>query len=221
MEEVTKILYEKFFMRDLLARIIPGLLVVVALLKHKNAVAQITWMADQDIPNWLLGILIIGTSYFVGLSLQNLAEFLGAFSTYTSPRFFLFIHVKNLPWGWCKKAQIVGQHSAKRFAVIRTQADKLGSEVLTQRERFAYLRDGSCVFSMALSVVCLIEWLSVGFNIAVMIPVLTMIIVLFLSHLKYREKLALFEISVLRESGLMSEEEINKEEEEVRNAISK
>jgi hypothetical protein len=70
---------------------------------------------------------------------------------------------------------------------------------------------------MALTVVCLIEWLSDGFNAALMIPVLAMAIVLFLSHLKYREKIALFEINVLREAGLMSE----KEEAEIRDAISK
>jgi hypothetical protein len=95
MEGVIKILYENFLMRDLLSRIIPGLLVVVAFHINNLDLTQPTWMADQDISSWLLGLLVLGTSYFVGLSLQNLAEFLGAFSIYPSPVFFLFIHVKN------------------------------------------------------------------------------------------------------------------------------
>jgi hypothetical protein len=196
MSDVIKVLYEKFFMRDLLGKIGPGFAATVAVLKALN-VELTSLMLGKD-ALWLLWVASIPIIYIIGLSLQILAELVGIHSASPKPR---YIFLKSSTGNW-KKAN--DDFDLRLTKIRKATSIEWGDGAKEQRERFVYLKEGSGNFAMA-SIIVIISLLFKK-PIEQMCDIFILIglsLVLYASHVIHAKRQARFEIRTLFESGLI------------------
>lgn len=160
-------LYEKFFMRDLLARIAPGMLLLFVIWR---VFAHRRLLCCENLAFSILGILfILSISYFLGFAAQKLGEFLGILKS----RFCFFRKTDEREDQWHKQLErrvlidtypvnaTQSSHkilTAKKTVVCKeiissessTPSQEMPIAVIRQRERLIYLKDGAGAFGMAL-----------------------------------------------------------------------
>ncbi len=206
MSDLTKVLYEKFFMRDLLGKVGPGFVAIVSILKVLNVDVS-TLMPGKE-TTWLLWVAALPIIYMVGVSLQILAELVGLHSASPKPRYVLF---KLSTGDWCK----ANDDFDLRLTKIRNAtSDKWGDGAKEQRERFVYLKEGSGNFAVASFIVILtLLFDKPKEHFSEIIILIFLSIAMYASHIIHAKRQARFEIRTLFEASLINEQEA----EEIRN----
>lgn len=202
MGDFAKILYEKFFMRDLLGKIGPGFVATFAVLVALDVDAT-TIVSEKTL--WLLWVVAIPTLYIAGLSLQILGEQLGLHSASPKPRYFLLFF--STTGNWAK----ANEDHDKRLVLTRNAPPyKWGDGAKQQLERFIYLKEGSGNFALALLVVLLSLFFDpTDLSTAIIIVLVIVILALFSSHVIHAKRQARFEILSLKQNELLKEDEAN------------
>lgn len=195
MGDFTKILYEKFFMRDVLGKLGPGVIATVVLL---YAVADP--MSAATIAKLLEGgvvfFIALPLFYMVGVALQISGERIGLHSASPRPRYILVFF--RSCGNWAKANTDIDD----RLALINTAPpDKWTDGAKEQRERLVYLKESSGNMALALCVAAVCFYTRSQTSISLLAGIFA--IVLYVSHLMHAERQARFEINVLRESGIL------------------
>ncbi|MEW6410415.1 MAG: hypothetical protein AB1488_09955 [Nitrospirota bacterium] len=212
MSDLAKILYERFFMRDVLGKVTPGFIVLLTFL-HLFGVNQLPIVPDMKLEGPIqvvVYVIIIPVCYLLGLGLQIFGESFGLHSP--SPQPLKFLLVLRLP-SW---AEAYNEHR-NRLSMINTKiADKdVRADVKSQRERFVYLKEGSG--NLALAFAGLATALLFKSPDALKNESGTVIGLLFglaaileVSHYLHGARQSGFEIRALHEAGVLTDEQSKK-----------
>lgn len=198
MGDISKVLYEKFFMRDLLGKVGPGFVAVISVLKVLNVDVS-TLMPGKE-TTWLLWVAALPILYMVGVSMQIIAELVGLHSASPKPRYFLF---KLSTGDWCKANDDFDFRITK---ISNATSDKWGDGAKEQRERFVYLKEGSGNFAVAsLIVVLTLLFDKPKEHYSEIIILIFLSIAMYASHIIHAKRQARFEIRTLFEADLISQ----------------
>ena len=197
MSDFASIIYEKFFVRDLLGKILPGFIVTITLF----SICDIQNFSDL-IPFYeirsILWVIILPWSLLTGLALQILGELLGLHSSSPRPKRIFFI----IPT--CEAWKKVNKHFKKRLTKLKNASDTEWTiNAKEQRERFVYLKEGSGNLSLSLLFLFIYLLISDKGYIQVLIPLFIFTLLLYWSHLLFATRQAEFEIRTMKESGLL------------------
>jgi hypothetical protein len=118
MGDLAKILYEKFFMRDLLGKVGPGFVATFAVLKTLDV--DVTAVVPRKEALWLLWVAALPALYIAGLALQISGERLGLHSASPKPRFLLFFSTTG---NWAKANE---DHDRRLVLTRNAPPDKWG-----------------------------------------------------------------------------------------------
>lgn len=136
MTDLVKYLYEKFLMRDLLGKVVPGLLFIFCL-SHALEIDPRLFLTKFPIPEWLYGLMIFGISILAGLGLQVIGETLLLVSAHPHPISILWQPRKG------REARRLFRKRMSDFSKGQNEAQK------EQRERYVYLIEGSGNLSLS------------------------------------------------------------------------
>lgn len=202
MSDFANIIYEKFFMRDLLGKILPGFIVTITLFSICGIQNFSDLIPFEEIRP-ILWVIILPWSLLTGLALQILGELLGLHSSSPRPkRLLFFFRPCNKIW------RKVNEDFKERFDKLKNASDiEWTKNSKEQRERFVYLKEGSG--NLSLSLLFLFVYLISSGEKFFIIPFSLLIFSLFLywSHLLHATRQARFEIGVLKNSKLLEEKE--------------
>jgi hypothetical protein len=168
MDALFNNLYEKFFMRDLLARIAPGiflLFVIWHVFPHRHL------HCCENLNISILGVIfVLSISYFLGFGAQKLGEYIGILNS----RFCFCkkrkedrenrwrkqmerrVIIDSYPDKTTQSSEIILSWKKTIFcqeaisSESSTEAREMPVAVIRQRERLIYLKDGAGAFGMAL-----------------------------------------------------------------------
>ncbi len=195
--DIARIIYDDFFKRDLLGKLGPGSLAVIAILDaNQMDVFQLKVLKDHL---WLLWIIALPTAYTLGLGLQILGELIGLHSGSPRPRYLLFFRTKGK---WRK----TNDDFDNRLSLIsNAPVDQWLSTATRQRERFVVLKEASGNTALAVTVIfgCLLTGHLVGWAILSGIVAL----VLYITHFLHAKRQATFEVNTLRRTGILNQDE--------------
>lgn len=219
MDALAKILYNDFFLRDVLGKITPGFLVFFTVLKVINHDFHPLKLLDGGtLDRWVSLVGTVAVSYLVGLALQLGGKLLGVHSPSPYPNHLFFMRVEDNNFLkrridgtkllWIIKVDLdkwaqANRDFVERLKLKRVHADKLKEGVAPQIERFVVLKEASGNLSLALFVAGLLwfvalrpeqSWKVIIFEVLVW---LLAIALLYYSHLIHQRRQALFEIEVL------------------------
>ncbi len=199
MNDFAKVLYEKFFMRDFMGKLGPGavFLVMVAYTLRGET------LDISRVPTAILWVAGLPFAYLIGLGVQILGELLGLHSATPAPRYILFIPTKfSVNTEFDKRLALIGKAKECEWTVNAKE----------QRERFLVLKEASGNMSIALLFGSIIAWSGLwGANLSIFYKIACILVagVLYLSHRIHAIRQANYETKVLREVGLLSEDEAN------------
>lgn len=202
MGDLAKVLYERFFLRDLLGKVAPGYFAMLALFAvvggDGRATLGVGHPGDQG---WLLWVSALPAVYMVGLALQVLGEFIGLHSPSPKPRYVCFFKATGL---WRE----ANADFDDRLAIIRNAAaERLTAGAREQRERFVVLKEASGNAALSILVVLVTGVLNDVTNSRPTWVVLSLLAaILLVSHFLHGQRQARFEINVLRDVGLLTPE---------------
>jgi hypothetical protein len=207
MNDLAKILYERFFMRDVLGKVAPGFIVLLTFI-YLSKLDQFKIALDTKLDGPLqvvVYVIIVPVCYLFGLALQIFGESFGLHSPSPQPLKFLFVF-RTRSW-----SEAYNQHR-DRLTMINTMIDDKDkrADVKSQRERFVYLKEGSGNLALALAGMATVIFVErpdalkdqsgiiIGFlcGIAAILEV---------SHYLHGARQAGFEIRALRDAGLLTE----------------
>lgn len=179
MGDFAKILYEGFFLRDLLGKIAPGGIVMMALFLTVPDVLKQALSVPDGI-GWFFGLVLFAASLLLGLALQILGEFLGLLSAHPRPL-------------WFRRTER-GQEARRLFrardALFPKKAEKSQKGV---RERYVYLKEGSGNLAFAFF---MLAGALYGHPLAAIILAI-IAAVLYYTHVVHRTRQAYYEMNVL------------------------
>ncbi len=131
--EWVKYLYNKFIMRDLVGKMVPGVIELYALI-HLAGVQNNLHVAKWP---WPAYVLVAAAAVVTALAFQTLAEWVGIHSASPTPRRIIFF---RSPESW----QQIDTDFRSRLSVITQATEQQWSkEAAAQRERLVYLKEGS------------------------------------------------------------------------------
>jgi len=212
MNDIAKIVYEKFFMRDLLGKILPGTIISLAILSSLGITDTSKIIPFQELRS-LLWLFILAWSILAGLALQILGELIGFHSASPRPQRILFF-IKITKW------YQVNEDFRERLSLIRNASDEQWtSGAKEQRERFVYLKEGSGNLALALLVLFLRYMFSGSAFYPLPMAILLFAIILYWSHLIHATRQAFFEIRTLEQSSLLTSEKAQAMSERIRNPV--
>ena len=109
MDDFAKILYRKFFLRDVLGKIAPGLIATTAFLYFVGITPEtvVPKLVPNDNWRWLFFIAAVPIFHSIGLGLQIAGEWTGAHSYSPRPHHLLFIPVRTVVAGRTNQATFV------------------------------------------------------------------------------------------------------------------
>lgn len=197
LSDLAKVLYDDLFKRDLLGKIGPGSLALLALALAMEVPKLLT-----SLPNglqWLVVVASVALAFVMGVALQVVGELLGLHSASPRPSRLLLFKTGG---SW----QRANSAFEWRLSLIRNAtADQWRSGSQMQRERFVVLKEASGNMGLALLVVvgCLLARDSME-HLAVLVSVAALAFFLVVSHYRHARRQENFEINVLEQSGLVS-----------------
>jgi hypothetical protein len=129
----VKYIYERFFMRDLLGKIMPGSIELYAIV-HLTGMDDILDVTKWHWPIWLLAA---AASLVTALAFQTLAELVGLHSASPRPRRILFFFA-------CRNWKNIYQDFRVRLNMFRLATTKQEApDAAIERERFVYFKEAS------------------------------------------------------------------------------
>ena len=199
MNDFAKTIYEKFFMRDLVGKIVPGAIIFFTAYTIIPKPLFIAFSFPKYL-NWLVGVILIASFLIIGLCVQMFGELLGLHSAHPKPLRVLFRKTKK------------GKKARELFDDRNEKIDqpKISDYAKDRRERFVVLKEGSGNNAVALfiSFLAFITKFSFKTNWQFYIIILILSILCYWSHVVHRSRQAYYEIKVLK---LKDHEDYNKE----------
>lgn len=219
MQDFATVIYEKFFMRDLLGKFAPGLILLVA-------VSRALGFSSYDLPTndqwvWLFWIAAIPVSLLSGLTLQTVGELVGLHWGTTYPqRFLLLSPGGSILRRFCSRLgcqkflnnwKLALDDRRLRLAKFKgAPGEILGDDAKSQRERLVYLREGSGNLGLAVLVLTLSLAIEPPYNHSGLSTNLGLIVVgvlLLVTHALHTKRQATFEIGALKDANLLDPNE--------------
>ncbi len=207
MNTFARILYQQFFLRDVVGKVAPGGIVIAALLWSLDlSVADL--LSAPKAGRGLVAPVGFACCFLAGVGLQVAGELLGLLSASPKPH-----HVLLLPVGWlrrlppCAQWWQINEDSAERLVRIRcARPDEISTEGLAHWEYLSALREGTGNLALALLAV-------VGSCLTVFASMPALVTLLFCAWLfwaaqsLFAKRQARFEITLLARAELLSVEE--------------
>jgi hypothetical protein len=195
MDTFARILYQKFFLRDVVGKIAPGGVAVLAVVQNLERLQS---------GGVLFAFVALGVFFLLGLALQVVGELIGLLSASPKPH-----HVLLLPVGWLQRLPVcahwwqVNEDSTERLTRLQCALPgQISTEALAYWEYLAALREGAGNLALALLVAAMsFETGSIG------MVALLLFFLLWSSHKLFAKRQARFEITILARTGLLSREE--------------
>jgi hypothetical protein len=181
MGDLANVLYKQFFLRDLLGKVVPGTMVLLALYSIIPQEAR-NALALPDGSSWYMGLIWFAFSLVLGLGLQVVAEGLGFHSAHPRP---LTICFRRYEKG--EKVRDLFRSRQAQFQKTATESQK------EQRERYVYLKEGSGNVAFGLLFLAAAHL----HNRQLLVTILIVALVLWYTHIVHRPRQAYYEIKVL------------------------
>ena len=134
MNTFADVVYPKFFLRDVLGKIVPGCIVCLTVLDLSGLVSEdvfLTWEPSS----WVLGLMELGMLYLAGFALQVAGELIGFLSARPKPH-----HVLLIPVGALKRSALfahwwqINEDYAERSFRITSTPQQIDVKIIEQRE---------------------------------------------------------------------------------------
>lgn len=198
MDTFARLLYQKFFLRDVVGKIAPGGIAVLAAVQS---------LERLQVGGVLFTLVALGVFFLFGLALQVVGELIGLLSASPKPH-----HVLLVPVGWLQRAPVfahwwqVNEDATERLTRLQCAAPgQISAEAMASWEYLAALRESAGNLALALLVTALsFETGSIG------VVALLLFFVLWSAHKLFAKRQARFEITILARAGLLSGEETRK-----------
>jgi hypothetical protein len=198
MDTLARALYQKFFLRDVVGKIAPGGIVILALVQSLEAL---------QVRGFAASLVLLALFFLIGLALQVIGELVGLLSASPKPH-----HVLFLPVGWLQRILPLFTHwwqvnedATERLVRLQcASAHEIAPEALAYWEYLAALREGAGNLSIGLFVASLLAASESGQFGAL---ALLSFFVLLAAHKLFAKRQARFEITILARAGLLSAEE--------------
>lgn len=191
MNNLPKVLYEKFFLRDFLGKLGPGAMVTLLLFQTVGSPESALRFLDGGFAYFVTLPLF----YVVGVSLQIIGERIGLHSSSPRPTHIFFFPTTG---NWAK----ANEDFLTRYKLIRTApSEKWTNGLEEQRDRIVYLKEGAgnMALALAVSAICLFIMAQKSFSLLAVSGAF----MLYISHIIYASRQAYFEISMLGAAGLL------------------
>jgi hypothetical protein len=212
MDGWAQVLYSKFFLRDVLGKVIPGAIAVLVLWHSftSDSLADLPEkvFGAKDPYQWVLLLGSIPLCLLFGLALQIFGENLGAHSASPAPHHLFFQSIRKKGDNYKNWGQI-NDDFALRLELIRAKSKELGLDVIEQRDRLVYLKEGSGNLSLALAVGSIMGWLGkIGFSkldldFGPLVLFSLLVVPFWYVHWLHARRQASFEIGTLRKAGFL------------------
>lgn len=198
MSTFARILYQKFFLRDVVGKIAPGGIVVLALVQN---------LETMRTTGFMLGLVLVAFFFLIGLALQVIGELMGLLSASPKPH-----HVFLLPVGWLQRLlpfftrwwQVNEDSTERQVRLYSASSSQIAPETLAHWEYLAALREGAGNLSIGLLVAVLLAASENGqFGVLALLG----FFVLLAAHKLFAKRQARFEIIILARAGLLSADE--------------
>lgn len=195
MDTFARLLYQKFFLRDVVGKIAPGGIAVLAVVQN---------LERLQIGGVIFTFVALGVFFLFGLALQVVGELLGLLSASPKPH-----HVLLAPVGWLQRLPVfahwwqVNEDSTERLTRLQCALPgQVSAEAMAYWEYLAALRESAGNLALALLVTAMsFETGSIG------VVALLLFFLLWSSHKLFAKRQARFEITILARAGLLSGEE--------------
>ncbi|MBC8527387.1 MAG: hypothetical protein H8D22_11150 [Candidatus Cloacimonetes bacterium] len=193
MNGFAKTLYEKFFMRDLVGKIVPGAIIFLTAYTIIINSSDIIVFSFPKYLNLLVGVILFASFLILGLCVQMFGELLGLHSAHPRPLRILFFKTK------------LGKKSRELFddRNEKIEQEKISDYAKDRRERFVVLKEGSGNTAVALFISFLVFITKFSFktNWRFYIIILILSILCYWAHVVHRTRQAYYEIKVLKLKG--------------------
>jgi hypothetical protein len=198
MQSLVNILYQKFFLRDVVGKLAPGGVVVLALVQN---------LETMRTTGLLLGLVLVALFFLIGLALQVIGELIGLLSASPKPH-----HVLLLPVGWLQRLlpffarwwQVNEDATERQVRLYSASPRQIAPEALAHWEYLAALREGAGNLSIGLLAAVLLTASDDGrFGLLALLG----FFVLLAAHKLFAKRQARFEITILARAGLLSADE--------------
>lgn len=198
MQPFMNIFYQKFFLRDVVGKIAPGGVVVLALVQNVETLRT---------TGLLLDLVFVALFFLIGLALQIIGELLGLLSASPKPHHFFL-----LPVGWLQRIgplftrwwQVNEDSTERQVRLSDASASQITPEAFAHWEYLAALREGAGNLSLGLLTAVLLAASENGqFGVLALLGFL----VLLAAHKLFAKRQARFEITILARAGLLSVDE--------------
>ncbi|MBI3247157.1 MAG: hypothetical protein HYZ50_11700 [Deltaproteobacteria bacterium] len=209
MDTFARILYQKFFLRDVVGKVAPGGIVVAALLLSLD-LGVVDLLSTPKVVRGLVAPVAFACCFLAGVGLQVAGELLGLLSASPKPH-----HVLFLPVGWlrrlppCAHWWQLNEDSAERLVRIRCAAPgDVGTEAMAHWEYLSALREGTG--NLALALLVLVGRCVTAPEAApaeVVVALLFSAWLLWSTQALFAKRQARFEIALLARAGLLNVEE--------------
>jgi hypothetical protein len=192
------IFYQKFFLRDVVGKIAPGGIVVLALVQNLETVRT---------TGVTFGLVLVALFFLIGLALQVIGELLGLLSASPKPH-----HLLLLPVGWLQRLlpfftrwwQVNEDATERSVRLQCASSQQIAPEALAYWEYLAALREGAGNLAIGLLAAVLLAASENGqFGVLALLG----FFVLLAAHKLFAKRQARFEITILARAGLLSAEE--------------
>ena len=193
MNDFAKTIYEKFFMRDLVGKIVPGAIIFFTAYTIILKPLDLQFSFPEYL-NWLVGVILFASFLIIGLCVQMFGELLGLHSTHPKPLQIFFIRTKH-----GKKARELFDDRREKIQ----HSSNITDSSKDQREHFVVLKEGSGNTAVALFISFLVFNTKFSFktNWQFYLIILILSILRYWSHLVHRSRQAYHEIKVLKLKG--------------------
>lgn len=217
MNELAQILYQKFFLRDLLGKIVPGAVFVGVLLwlfyplpVADTQQASQPYLLDFLLTNFGTTLLAFGALWVLGFAVQTLSEF-----PFIRPILFA-----SWPRPWDKNSSGFHTERLALFVADRQSTDPTATasqgitpDHMAQRERFVVIKEacGNTAFGIALGIAAYWAY-SIGFAWPQppcrfsLIILSSCSLVLWVAHVIHRRRQAAYELRALRNAKQITHE---------------
>ncbi|MGE0680313.1 MAG: hypothetical protein AB7P69_05320 [Candidatus Binatia bacterium] len=198
MDAFARVLYQKFFLRDVVGKIAPGGVVVLALAQN---------LETMRTPGLPLGLVLVALFFLIGLVLQVIGELLGLLSASPKPH-----HLFLLPVGWLQRIlplftrwwQVNEDATERSVRLLGVSSHQIVPEAFAYWEYLSALREGAGNLAVGLlAAVLLVASENGQFGVLALLG----FFVLLAAHKLLAKRQARFEITILARVGLLSVEE--------------
>lgn len=205
MHTFAEILYQKFFLRDVVGKIAPGYIVCLAALNLGDMQMEDFFLAWQP-SAFVLVLVELAGFYLMGVALQVAGELLGLLSASPKPH-----HVLLVPVGWLKRWPLfqqwwqINEDSADRLFRMFCSSQQLDPKIVEQSVYLAALKEGAGNLALALFIGLIAIWTSSG-KPQLISSVLILLGTFFLwsGQLLFAKRQARFEVAALAHAGILN-----------------